>query len=151
MTAPLPLRFYNPIKGLCAKVNLDYETVIGTSGSSQLREMLINAEIQKLPTEFKSEDRKLIKRKVEYYNRKYGSRELHSGGTETGKCEDKGALRYTDGLIVEHTPFDAGSSNTSETSPGGLGSSESSKPAGISHAPQRWVPGRGVINDIGLD
>jgi len=151
MTAPLPLRFYNPIKGLCANVNLDYETVIGTSGSSKLREMLINAEIQKLPTEIKSEDRKLIKRKVEYYNRKYGTRDLHSGGTETGECEDKGALRYADGLIVEHTPFDAGSSNTSETSSCSVGSSASSKLTIPSHPPQRWVPGRGVINDIGMD
>ena len=55
MTAPLPLRFYNPVKGLCEKVNLDYETVIGTGLSEKMREVYILADIQK---ELKDIDKK---------------------------------------------------------------------------------------------
>ena len=43
----MPLRFYNPVKDLCAKVNLDYETVIGTGLSPAMREVYVNADITK--------------------------------------------------------------------------------------------------------
>ena len=63
MSAPLPLRFYNPVKELCAKVNLDYETVIGTGLSSSMREVYINSEIEKPVDEIESSDKKFIEEK----------------------------------------------------------------------------------------
>ena len=58
MSAPLPLRFYNPVKSLCEKVNLDYETVIGTGLSSKMREAYVLADIGK---ELKDITKKLLK------------------------------------------------------------------------------------------
>ena len=94
MSAPLPIRFYNPVKELCAKVNLDYEVVLGTGLSKTMREAFINAEIEKPIHEITKEDRKLIKEKQQYYDEKFGV------GIPT--TEDKGAERYNLPLNVDY-------------------------------------------------
>ena len=96
MTAPLPLRFQNPVKDLATKYHLDYETLIGNMKVA--RDAYINAEVPKPVTEIKSEDKKLIKHKREFYDRKYGAtlETISTGGTTT----DTGISRYTAGLLV---------------------------------------------------
>ena len=84
MTAPLPLRFYNPVKGLCEKVNLDYETVIGTGLSSKLREAYILADIPKELKDIDKKDRSRVQHKIDSLNRKYGGSDSKTGkGVET--------------------------------------------------------------------
>jgi hypothetical protein len=104
MTAPLPMRFFNPIKDLCQKVNLDYETVIATGGlCTTTRNALINAEIAKPIQEYTNEERKLVKEKIKEFNSKYG---IHGRDVEVGDgkvtVRDKGIERYTMGATVEH-------------------------------------------------
>jgi len=94
MSAPLPIRFYNPVKELCQKVNLDYETVLGTGLSRTMREAFINAEIEKPIHEMTKEDKKLIKQKQQYYDEKFGV-----GKTTT---EDISAERYNIPLNVDY-------------------------------------------------
>jgi hypothetical protein len=60
MSAPLPLRFYNPVKELCEKVNLDYETVIGTGLSSKMRETYVLADIAKEIKDIDGKDKKRV-------------------------------------------------------------------------------------------
>ena len=139
MTAPLPLRFYNPVKGLCERVNLDYETVIGTGLSSKMREAYILADIPKELKDINGKDRKLVQHKIEFLNRKYGGNS--ATGTSEGEIEDKGRSRYDAGLIVEPVL-----SNDSEVV----------KPSTIRYGlenriPLRprdepiWMPGRGIV------
>ena len=98
MTAPLPLRYYNPVKEMCIRYNLDYETVIGT-GLKQTRDAFINAEfIDVKPEEVNAETRKRIKHKKEFYDRKYGG--TTDGNLQSGEVEDKGILRYLEPLSV---------------------------------------------------
>jgi len=104
MTAPLPMRFFNPIKDLCQKVNLDYETVIATGGlSTATRNALINAEIPRPIQEYSEEELVQVKQKIKEYNDKYG---IHGRDVEVadGKVtvRDKGLERYTMGAYVEY-------------------------------------------------
>lgn len=100
MTAPLPLRFYNPVKGLCEKVNLDYETVIGTGLSAKMREVYVLADIPKELKDIDKTDRKRAQHKIDFLNKKYGGADSKTG-TGEGEVEDKGRIRYDAGLIVE--------------------------------------------------
>jgi hypothetical protein len=140
MTAPLPLRFYNPVKDLCEKVNLDYETVIGTGLSANMREAYVLADIPKELKDINAKDRKQVQHKIEFLNRKYGGR-ISKTGTGEGEVEDKGRIRYDSGLIVE---------------PVLSNDSEMDKPATIRHGLENhkpihprtdpvWYPGNGVI------
>ncbi len=114
MTAPLPLRMKNPVKKLCETYHMDYEKVIAETQVT--RDACINAEFQCNPTDVNSKTRNLIKHKIDYYNRKYGSPDTQgSGNSET---EDKGVLRYQQGLIVEHLlPDVSGNFPTKDISP----------------------------------
>ena len=96
MTAPLPLRFSNPVKELASKYHLDYETLVGNFKIN--RDAFINAEIQKPIEELVSVDRKLIKHKKEYFDRKYGG--TTTPNTTGGEVEDTGISRYNAGLLV---------------------------------------------------
>ena len=104
MTAPLPMRFYNPVKELCAKVNLDYETVIGTAVTNKVvRDAFICAEVQKPLEEIKSEDKKFIKHKKDFFDTKYGDRNrISEESAGSGEVTDKGRIRYDAGITVEH-------------------------------------------------
>jgi hypothetical protein len=98
------MRFFNPIKDLCQKVNLDYETVIATGGlSTNTRNALVNAEIPKPIQEYTEEEKKQVKRKISEYNNKYG---VHGRDVEVtdGKVtvRDKGIERYNMGISVEY-------------------------------------------------
>jgi len=141
MTAPLPLRFYNPVKELCTKANLDYETVIGKGLSSKMREVYILADIAKPLEDIKSEDKKYVKHKKDFLDKKYGSVSLESSGT--GEIEDKGRERYDAGIIVEPVCAD---------------DCEVDKPDTISHSVDapiikgntksgaiKWIPGKGLV------
>jgi hypothetical protein len=94
MSAPLPLRFYNPVKELCQKVNLDYETVLGTGLSATMRDAFLNAEIEKPIDQITKEDLKQVKELKIHYNEKFGSNEITT--------EDKAGERYRLPLNVEH-------------------------------------------------
>ena len=144
MTAPLPLRFYNPVKELCAKVNLDYETVIGTGLSAKMREAFVCAEIKKPLEQIKSEDRKLIKHKKEFLDRKYGGTD--EGTTGTGEVKDKGRERYDMGIVVEPVCPDDSKVDESETVLCKLEDGTIIKRAkGGNPRPVRWIPGKGVV------
>lgn len=150
MTAPLPLRFYNPVKGLCEKVNLDYETVIGTGLSSKMREAYLLADI---PKELKDIDKKDISRvhhKIELLNRKYGTESRIETDPKQGEVQDKGRIRYDTGLIVESVCPD--NSEVDQSSPIRYGL-ENSKPIKYTRADMLWCPGKGVIrgSELGLD
>ena len=94
MTAPLPMRFYNPIKDLCLRTNLDYDTVIENCvQSSNIRNALMNAEIPKPIQEYTEEEKKLINLKISEQNNKYPAQ------TE---IKDKGRERYDMGITVEY-------------------------------------------------
>ena len=155
MTAPLPMRFFNPIKDLCQKVNLDYETVIATGGlCTTTRNALINAEIPKPIQEYTNDERKQVKEKIKEFNSKYG---IHGRDVEVGDgkvtVRDKGAERYAMGATVEYVCSD--DSKVDESSSVRPGTSDeksaegSSATAGIYSkdtikylAPVRkWVPG----------
>ena len=144
MTAPLPLRFYNPVKELCQKVNLDYETVLGNALSPAMREAYINAEIPKPVSEFRMEDRKAVKRKIEFYNKKYGNGSICKGETEGGAREDKGRIRYDAGASVEYPLPDDGKTDEPSTLPNSVDGIRYSRGTSVNRA-ERWVPGKGVI------
>jgi hypothetical protein len=149
MTAPLPLRFYNPVKGLCEKVNLDYETVIGTGLSSKMREAFVFADINKELKDIDSKDRKRAQHKIEFLNRKYGGGDSTKGTTE-GEVEDKGRIRYDAGASVESICVVNSTMDESNTIRYGL---ENSKPIKYTRKDMLWCPGKGVIsgNDLGMD
>jgi len=146
MSAPLPLRFYNPVKDLCTKVNLDYETVIGTGLSQKMRETYILADIPKELKDINAKDKMRVKNKVESLNRKYGtgcgSSDGKAGLTET-EVEDKGRLRYDAELIVEHLQPDNSEVDKSNSIRYGL---ENNTPIEYTRRDMLWVPGQGVIS-----
>ena len=89
MTAPLPLRFYNPVKGLCEKVNLDYETVIGTGLRAKMREVDVLADIPKELKDIDKTDRKRAQHKIDFLNKKYGGADSKTGTGEGEGCPDR--------------------------------------------------------------
>jgi hypothetical protein len=145
MTAPLPLRFYNPVKGLCEKVNLDYETVIGTGLSTKMRETYILADIPKELKDINNKDLKLVQDKIDSLNRKYGKN--NEGGIAEGKVEDKGRIRYDTSLIVESVLPDNSEVDKSTPIRYGL---ENTKPIQYKRTDMLWCPGRGV-GPVGMD
>jgi len=149
MTAPLPLRFYNPVKNLCEKVNLDYETVIGTGLSAKMRETYVLADIAKELKDIDKKDRSRVQRKIEFLNSKYGGTDSKTGTSE-GEVEDKGRLRYDTGLTVERILPDSSEMDKPATIRHGL---ENSKPIPYKPTNIIWCPGKGVIprNELGLD
>jgi len=149
MTAPLPLRFYNPVKNLCEKVNLDYETVIGTGLSAKMRETYVLADIPKELNDINSKDRKRVQHKIDFLNRKYGGGDTKTGTTE-GEVEDKGRIRYDTGLIVESVLPDNSEVDKSAPIRYGL---ENRKPIPYTRKDMLWCPGKGVIpgNELGMD
>lgn len=146
MTAPLPIRFYNPVKTLCQKANLDYETVIASTVTNKtILEAFINSEVKKPLEEQRFDDRQNLKKQKEFFVKKYGDRTT-STGTESGDVEDKGRSRYDLGISVESLlPDDskvdesAATQNSSEV----VANSKYSKDA-VKHLlpKQRWIPGR---------
>lgn len=149
MSAPLPLRFYNPVKSLCEKVNLDYETVIGTGLSAKMREAYVLADIQKELKDINTKDRNRAQHKIAFLNKKYGGADSQTGTTE-GEVEDKGISRYNTGLIVESVQPDTSEVDKQTPVRHGL---ENSKPIKYTRADMLWVPGKGVIPGVqlGLD
>ena len=145
MTAPLPLRFYNPVKELCQKANLDYETVICRGYSPAMRETFLNADIPKTIEEIKAEDRKLIKHKKEFLDRKYGKGTTDS--TLEGTTEDKGRIRYDMGATVECPQPNECEDNKPETLCDGVETIyiTKTKPFRYSRNGEVFVPGRGVV------
>lgn len=148
MSAPLPLRFYNPVKSLCEKVNLDYETVIGTGLSSKMRETYLLADI---PKELKDIDKKDIKRvqhKIEFLNRKYGRTDSKTDITE-GEIEDKGIIRYNTGITVESIQPNDSEVDKSSSLRYGLENHKPIRP----REDAIWCPGKGVIKrtELGMD
>jgi len=149
MTAPLPLRFYNPVKSLCEKVNLDYETVIGTGLSPAMREVYINADITKELKHITKKDMKLVKEKLESLNSKYGGG--HSKGESgEGETEDKGRSRYDMQLIVESVLPDDSKVDKSNSIRYGM---ENTKAIPYERTGLLWAPGKGVIprSELGMD
>jgi hypothetical protein len=148
MTAPLPLRFYNPVKSLCEKVNLDYETVIGTGLSSKMRETYILADISKELKDITSKDRKQAQTKIDSLNSKYGG--VSKTGTTEGEVQDKGRIRYDAGITVESVLPDDGEVDKQTSIRYGL---ENRKPIKYARADMLWCPGKGVIpgSHLGLD
>ncbi len=146
MTAPLPLRFHNPVKDLCEKVNLDYETVIGTGLSSNMREVYILADIPKEINDINSKDRKRVQHKIDFLNRKYGGGNSTTG-TGDGEIEDKGRIRYDTRLIVESVLPDDSEVDKSATIRYGLENRKPIKP----RTDPVWVPGKGILprNELG--
>jgi len=145
MSAPLPLRFYNPVKDLCAKVNLDYETVIGTGLSSKMREAYIIADIPKELKDINAKDKMRVKNKLESLNRKYGVGGSGNDGKEghtATEVEDKGRVRYDAELIVEHLQSDDSKVDKSDPVRYGL---ENHTPIQYKRADLLWCPGRGII------
>jgi hypothetical protein len=141
MTAPMPLRFFNPVKSLCEKVNLDYETVIGTGLSPAMREAYVNADIPKTVDKIDGKDRKQVKHKIEFLNRKYGGTDS-KGVAGEGETEDKGRIRYDLGARVESVL----SVDREMDKPEALRNSvENSKPFVYKRTGVVFVPGRGAI------
>lgn len=140
MTAPLPLRFHNPVKDMCEKFHLDYETVIG-KGLSLNRDAFICSEVKHHLDDFDSETRKALKHKREFFNRKYGS--PNAPNTEGGAVEDKGIYRYNEGLLVSPIRSD---DSTLDKSNDVSGNVVLNKPRTIRDIPfaggKRWIPGR---------
>lgn len=102
MSAPLPLRFYNPVKGLCQKANLDYDTVIASTLTNKtIIDAFINAELKKPLEEHRYEDRQNLKKQKELFDKRYGAR-VSGDGAASGDAEDKGRTRYDLGISVEH-------------------------------------------------
>lgn len=148
MTAPLPLRFHNPVKGLCEKLNLDYETVIGTGLSSKMQEAYVYADIAKEVKDITAKDKKKAQEKIKSLNSKYG-RDVTTG-TGEGEVEDKGRVRYDAELIVEHILPDSGEVDKSAPVRHGM---ENTTPIKYERKDLLWCPGRGVIpgGQLGLD
>jgi hypothetical protein len=148
MAAPLPLRLYNPVKSLCEKVNLDYETVIGTGLSAKMREAYVLADIPKEMKDIDTKDRNRVQHKIAFLNKKYGGPDSARGAAE-GEVEDKGRARYDAGITVESVQPDDREVDESAPVRHGL---ENSKPIN----PRNdiiWCPGRGVISrvELGVD
>lgn len=143
----MPLRFYNPVKDLCAKVNLDYETVIGTGLSPAMRTAYVNADIEKPLEQIKAEDKKRAKHKIEFLNRKYGG--PSQTGTAEGEVEDKGRIRYDAGLTVDTVLPDSGEVDESQTIRNELVVSES-KPFAYKRTDMLWCPGKGLVRRCDL-
>lgn len=143
MSAPLPLRFYNPVKELCVKANLDYETVLGYGLSPSMRETYINADIEKPLDMILSKDRKLIQHKKEYLNKKYGDVDARRISEGKGENEDKGVDRYNHELIVESVLFDDCPMDKPEIIQNSDGTPIIIK-RGLSIKTPRWIPGKGV-------
>jgi hypothetical protein len=148
MTAPLPLRFYNPVKNLCEKVNLDYETVIGTGLSPAMRQVYLNADIAKELKDITKKDLLLVKEKAELLNSKYGT--TLNGSTGTGETQDKGRIRYDAELIVEPVLSNYSEVDKPATIRHGL---ENTKTIHYQRTGLLWAPGKGVIprNELGMD
>lgn len=146
MTAPLPLRFYNPVKSLCEKVNLDYETVIGTGLSAKMRETYVLADIPKELKDIDKKDRSRAQHKIDFLNKKYGGTN-NKTGTGDGEIEDKGRARYDAGLTVE--PVQSDNSEVDKSTPIRYGL-ENRIPIRPRTDPI-FVPGKGIIlrNELG--
>jgi len=152
MTAPLPLRFYNPVKELCKKVNLDYETVIGTSVTNKvIRDAFICSEIQKPIEELKAEDRKLIKHKKDFFQNKYGERNgISTDASGNSEAPDTGRIRYDAGITVEHLQPDDSRVDKSHFVSAGVETSVSASQALLTdrsllraiQSTAKWVPGQ---------
>ena len=137
MAAPLPLRFCNPVKDLAEKYHLDYETLIGQFKIN--RDAFINAEVQKPIEEIKSEDKRFIKHKKEFFDRKYGT--TTTGNIEGGATEDKGISRYTEGLLVSTIWNDISEMDKYSSLSNHLGTNPHIKT--IRDLPLKpWIPGR---------
>jgi hypothetical protein len=134
------MRFYNPVKELCQKANLDYETVIGYGVSPSMRQVFLNADIPKPLNEYTSKDRQAVKNKTEFLNRKYGSTD--EPVSEGGDVKDKGLERYTKELIVEPVLPDRREGDESSSS-SNVVESNNKGPVGERRAVV-WVPGKGV-------
>ena len=151
MTAPLPMRFYNPVKELCKKVNLDYETVIGTGVTNKvIRDAFICSEIQKPVEDLKAEDRKFIKHKKDFFENKYGERNGISTDTiGSGEAPDKGRVRYDAGITVEHLQPDDSTVDESSAVSDGVETGYSASQAlftdrdlfNVVRPKQSWKPG----------
>jgi hypothetical protein len=148
MSAPLPLRFYNPVKDLCAKVNLDYETVIGTGLSSKMREAYVLADVGKELKDVTKKDEKLVQEKIDSLNRKYGGDSKTR--TSEGESEDKGRIRYDAGISVESVCPDSSEVVEPATIRYGL---ENTTPIKYTRKDMLWCPGKGVIpgSQLGMD
>lgn len=146
MAAPLPLRFYNPVKGLCKKANLDYETVIASTLTNKtIIDAFINSEVKKPLTEQRFEDRQNLKKQKEVFDKRYGAR-VSGDGAASGDAEDKGRTRYDLGITVEHLLSDTSKVDESATAPDSNEAMVDSKftKEAIKHIrpKQCWIPGR---------
>jgi hypothetical protein len=152
MSAPLPLRFYNPVKGLCKKANLDYDTVIASTLTNKtIVEAFINSELKKPLEEQRFEDRQNLKKQKELFAKKYGDR-ISTDGASSGDAEDKGRTRYDLGISVEHIlpdPSKVDESAAAQNSSEVVADSKYGKES-IKYLPpkQKWVPGLGRSNAI---
>ena len=146
MTAPLPIRFYNPVKTLCQKANLDYETVIASTVTNKtILEAFINSEVKKPLEEQRFDDRQNLKKQKEFFVKKYGDR-ISGDGTTSGDVKDSGRTRYDLGISVEHIlPDDSkvDESSAAQNSNEVVCNSKYSKDA-IKHLipKHKWIPGR---------
>jgi len=145
MAAPLPLRFYNPVKGLCKKANLDYDTVIASTLTNKtIIDAFINAELKKPLNEQRFEDRQNLKKQKEFYDKKYGDRLAEGAGS--GDAEDKGRTRYDLGITVEHLLPDDSKVDEPATAPDrseAVVDSKFTKEASKYLRPKQcWIPGR---------
>jgi hypothetical protein len=146
MTAPLPLRFYNPVKDLCKKANLDYETVLGTALTNPtIRDAFINSELLVPLESQRYEDRQKLKKQKEFFATKYGVPITAVNGT--GTAEDKGRVRYDSGLIVESVLPDDSESNKSSSVSDGVANRTASdhtdkELVSIRRGGPIWIPGR---------
>lgn len=145
MSAPLPLRFYNPVKGLCKKANLDYDTVIASTLTNKtIIDAFINSELKKPLADQRFEDRQNLKKQKEFYDKKYGDHIGESAGS--GDAEDKGRIRYDLGISVEHLLPDDSKMDQPATAPNRdevVGDSKFTKEAIKYIRPKQcWIPGR---------
>lgn len=146
MAAPLPLRFYNPVKGLCKKANLDYDTVIASTLTNKtIVEAFINSELKKPLDDQRFEDRQNLKKQKELFDKRYGAR-FSGDGAASGDAEDKGRARYDLGITVEHLLPDDSKVDQPATAPDSneaLVDSKFTKEA-VKHLrpKQCWIPGR---------
>ena len=145
MAAPLPLRFYNPVKGLCKKANLDYDTVIASTLTNKtIIDAFINADLKKPLNDQRFEDRQNLKKQKEFYDKKYGDRLAEGAGS--GDAEDKGRTRYDLGISVEHLLPDDSKVDEPATAPDrdeAVGDSKFTKEAIKYIRPKQcWIPGR---------
>jgi hypothetical protein len=149
MTAPLPLRFYNPVKTLCQKANLDYDTVIASTVTNKtIAEAFINSELKKPLEEQRFEDRQNLKKQKEFFIKKYGDRFDSTSESGSGNGEDKGRVRYDLGITVEHILSDDSKVDESTPLQNSEGTTESFADGfnkdGIKYLrpKTKWVPGR---------